>query len=191
MKASIAEASRAATAMQAVADGVVASAKAANDNLAVFKDASLRQMRAYLTVGLGGVVPQDKSTGYRFEVRMTLQNTGNTPAYKVRSATRIDIFPFPLPGDFVLPKLSMAESSSILGPHQQLILTGGVAREVYSDEDVNEIEFGIHKQLFVYGIVVYEDAFGFQRTTNFFQRVAWLKGNQFLSFVMPDHNDAD
>ena len=58
---------------------------------------------------LGGVVPQDKSTGYRFEVRMTLQNTGNTPAYKVRSATRIDIFPFPLPGDFVLPKLSLAQ----------------------------------------------------------------------------------
>jgi hypothetical protein len=178
--------------MGAVADGVAASVKSANDNLAVFKDANLRQMRAYLTVGLGGVVPQDNATGYRFEVRMILQNTGNTPAYKVRSVTRIEIFPFPLPGDFVLPELSLVDSSSILGPHQTLVLTGGIARNIYSDEDVNEIEFGIHKQLFVYGIVAYEDAFGFQRKTNFFQRVAWLKGgDKFMSFVMPDHNDAD
>lgn len=191
MKASIVEASRATTAMRDVADGVAASAKAANDNLAVFKDASLRQMRAYLTVTLGGVVPQDIATGYRFEVRMVLLNTGNTPAYKIRSATRIDIFPFPLSNDFVLPELPLANSSSILGPHQTLILTGGVARELYSDEDVHEIEFGIHKQLFVYGSVVYDDAFGIQRMTNFFQRVAWLKGDKFFSFVMPDHNDAD
>ena len=192
MKASIAEASRAATAMRDVADGVNASANAANENLAVFKDASLRQMRAYLTVNLGGVVPQDKTTAYRFEVRMILENTGNTPAYKVRSATRIDIFPFPLPDDFVLPDVPLANSSSILGPHQHLILTGGIAREIYSDEDVNEIEFGIHKKLFVYGRVAYEDAFGVQRQTNFFQIVTWLKGgDKFMSLVMPDHNDAD
>jgi hypothetical protein len=191
MKQSIAEASRAATAMRDVAESIAASTKVANENLAVFKDANLRQMRAYLTVGLGGVVPQDKTTNYHLEVRMILQNTGNTPAYNVKSATRIDIFPFPLPDDFVLPKVSLGESSNILGPHQQLVLTGGVAREIFSDEDMNEMQFGIHKQLFVYGTVAYDDAFGIQRMTNFFQRIAWLKGNTFLGFNMRDHNDAD
>jgi hypothetical protein len=190
MKASIAEASRAATAMQNVATAVANSAKASNESLEVFKDANIRQMRAYLTVGLGGFVPQDKATGYRLEVRMSLQNTGNTPAYNVRYVSRVEILPFPLPADFALPKLSPAESSTILGPHQNLILTG-IAPTIYSDEDINEIQYDIHKQLFAYGTVAYEDAFGNHRTTNFFQRLVWLKGGNVMSFNMPDHNDAD
>jgi hypothetical protein len=68
MKASIAEAARSAVAMQNVATAVGESAKASSDSLTVFKDANVRQMRAYMTVGFGGVIPQDVTTKYRFEV---------------------------------------------------------------------------------------------------------------------------
>ena len=53
MKASIAEASRSASAISDVAKALAESNKAAND-------ANIMQWRAYLTVGLGGVVPQNK-----------------------------------------------------------------------------------------------------------------------------------
>jgi hypothetical protein len=69
MKNSIAEATRAAIAMENVAAAVAANAKAAEDSLAVFKDANARQLRAYLTVGQGAVIKQDTTTNYRFEVR--------------------------------------------------------------------------------------------------------------------------
>jgi hypothetical protein len=61
MKASIAEASRAATAMRDVADGIIASAKVADENLAIFKHANVRQMRACLTVGLRAVAAINSS----------------------------------------------------------------------------------------------------------------------------------
>ena len=191
MKESIHEAARAATAMQHVADAVASSAKASNESLAVFKDANARQMRAYLTVGLGGVINQDKTNNYRLEVRMTLLNTGNTPAYKIRSTTRIDVLPLPLPKDFALPTAPLQNGAGgVLGPHQNFILTG-VADHFYSDEDINEIQFGAKKQLYVFGTVTYEDAFGIQRLTNFCQRIAWLKGGNFLSFNTADYNDAN
>jgi hypothetical protein len=190
MKASIAEAARAATAMRDVANAVSANAKAANESLAVFKDANTRQMRAYLAVGLGGVVKQDTTTNYRFEVRMTLQNVGNTPAYKVVTNTQVDVLPFPLPQDFQLPPFVETGSSANVGPHQNFIMTG-VAGRIYSDDEINEIQFGSKKRLYVYGRVHYEDAFGVVRQINFCQAILWLKNDAFMSLNTANNNDAN
>jgi hypothetical protein len=193
MKASIAEAARAATAMRDVAVAVAENAKASNENLALYKETSVREMRAYLTVSGGGVVPQDKTTNYRLEVRLNLNNTGNTPAYHIRANQTIAVLPFPLPTDFAfpLPPRSLFGSEGILGPHQNFILTA-VADEIYPDDDITEIQFGMNKVLYAYGTVSYEDAFGIARHTNFSQRIAWLKdGKSFLTFNTAEHNDAD
>jgi hypothetical protein len=191
MKDSIAEANRSAKAMEDVALAVAANARAANESVAVFKDANVRQMRAYLTVGLGGVLRQDSSTNYHFEVRMILQNVGNTPAYKEASNIHVDVLPFPLPQDFQFPAFDDSISSAaVVGPHLSYILTGFATR-LYSDDDVHEIEFGSNKRLYVFGTVKYEDAFGVSRKTDFCQVIEFLKNNGFMSRNTPNHNDAD
>ncbi len=124
MKDSINEAARAATAMQNVATAVAANAQAAGESVVLFRDANVRQMRAYLVVGFGAVIQQDTATNYRFEVRLNLQNVGNTPAYKVESNTHLNVLPFPLPKDFVFPELNEAMTSpAVMMPHQSNILT--------------------------------------------------------------------
>jgi hypothetical protein len=166
MKASIVEAVRSADAMREVAKSLAVEAEAAHANL-----------RAYLTVGLGGIVPQKKETNYRFEVRMTLQNVGNTPAYKVASNGYADVLPNPLPVDFIVPPFNPALSGeATVGPHQNLILTA-IAPGIYSDDDVNEIEYGSRKLLYTYGIVTYEDAFGISHFVRYCQAVLWLANN--------------
>jgi hypothetical protein len=107
---------------------------------------------------------------------MTLQNFGNTPAYKVISNTHADVFPFPLPQDFQLPPFIETGSSANVGPHQNFIITG-VAGRVFSDDEVNEIQFGSKKRLYVYGRIHYEDAFGVSRQINFCQAILWLKND--------------
>jgi hypothetical protein len=190
MKASIAEAARAAFAMQNVATAVADNATAANASVALFKDANVRQMRAYLTIGFGALIKQDTVTNYHFEARMNLQNVGATPAYKVVSNTHLSVLPFPLPSDFQIPAFAATPSTNVMGPHQSVLITG-VADQVYSDDDVKEISFGKDKRLYVYGIVKYEDAFGVSRKITFCQAILWLKNDTFMTLNTPNDNDAD
>jgi len=191
MKESIKEASRAATAMQNVATAVAANAQASNESLALYKDANIRQMRAYLTVGFIGVLPQDATTNFRFEVRMTLQNVGNTPAYKVETNIYAGILPFPLPHDFAFPEFNEALSApAVMMPHQSNIVSG-IADQIYSDDDVHEISYGPSKRLYVYGIVKYKDAFDVSRQTTFCQEIEYLKNNSFMTRNTHDYNEAD
>jgi hypothetical protein len=192
MKASIAEAARSAVAMRDVATAVAENAKAASESVAVFKDSSLRQMRAYLSFSLLGVVNQDRDTNYHLEVRLSLQNMGNTPAYKVLAVRHADVVSFPLPPnfEFTIPSSTKVESSNILGPHQNFIISAIVDRLI-SDEDLHAVQYGTGKTLLAYGAVAYEDAFGIPRHTNFSQAIMWLKGNQFMGNNTLQHNDAD
>jgi hypothetical protein len=72
MKASIAQATRAATAMEKVAENVSLSAKAATDSVAILKDRTALQMRAYLSVVAGSAVYQERQKRFRFEARPLL-----------------------------------------------------------------------------------------------------------------------
>ena len=110
MKASIAESARSTTAMRDVADALMNQTKAVNANL-----------RASITLGLAGVVPQNKDNGYRYEVRMILQNVGNTPANNLAFILQTDLLPMPLPADFKIPapdKVPTGSPASTVGPHQ-------------------------------------------------------------------------
>lgn len=190
MKASISEAARAASAMQSVATAVADNAKAANASVALFRDANLRQLRAYMTLGLVGVIKQDAATNYHFEIRMNLSNVGNTPAYKVVSNTHFDVMPFPLPDNFKFPEFVDPGNSAVVGPHQSFIISG-FADRIYSDEDVKEISLGMSKRLYVYGIVKYEDAFGVSRQMKFCEALLWLKNDAYMTLNVPKYNDAD
>lgn len=163
MKASIGEAARSADAMRDVAKSLAVEAEGVHANL-----------RAYPTVGLVGVLAQNKDTNYRYEVRLTLQNVGNTPAYKVASNMFADVLPMPLPADFEIPVFNPAISGeTTLGPHQTMVLSA-IAPRVYLDDEVNEIEHGTKKLLYVFGTITYEDAFGASRYAKICQVVLWL-----------------
>jgi len=181
MKASIAEAARSADAMRDVAKALAAETEAARENL-----------RAYLTVSLIGVIPQNKDTGYRYEVRMTLQNVGNTPAYNVASNFYADVLPNPPPQAFKIPAFNQKiAGESTVGPHQNAVLTA-VAPRVYSDEDVNEItHVGVKKLLFVFGTVVYKDAFGGSRYIKVCQEILWLANGNQMSRNYGNYNEAN
>jgi hypothetical protein len=180
MKASIAEAARSADAMRDVAKALVAEQEAARANL-----------RAYITIGLGGVVPQDKDTNLRYEVRLTVQNVGNTPANKVATKVYADIMPFPLPADFKIPSSDPADGSGEpMGPHQNSFVSA-IAPRLYSDEEVHEIQTGTTKLLYVYGIIRYEDTFGAKHHTQFCQVILWLKNGSQMTRNYGNYNEAD
>ena len=110
--------------MRDVADALIAQTKAVNANL-----------RAYIELDFGAVVPQNKDTGYRYEVRLTLQNVGNTPANKVAYNLYTDVLPVPLPADFKIPAFNSAKAggTSTVGPHQNMFATA-IAPRIYSDD---------------------------------------------------------
>ena len=181
MRDSIREAARSADAMRDVAKALAVDAEAARANL-----------RAYMTVGLGAVIPQDKDTGYRFEVRMTLQNVGNTPASKVAFNIYADVLPNPLPADFKFPAFNPAISGGVttIGPHQNMLMTA-IAPRIYSDDDVHEIQFESKKLLYVFGTVAYVDTFGASRYTSFCQMIIWLKNGVTMVRNYSSYNEAN
>jgi hypothetical protein len=164
MKAPIAEAARSASAMRDVAEALTAQTKAVNANL-----------RAYITLGLGGVVPQNRDTGYRYEVRMTVQNVGNTPANNVAFNLYTDLLLVPLPADFKIPAFDLAKAggTTTVGPHQNWFATA-VAPRIYSDDEENELKTGSKKLLYVFGTVTYEDVFGVTRYNKICQLILWM-----------------
>jgi hypothetical protein len=190
MESSATEASRAATAMESVAVGIGESVKNTRDLMESQRGFWQRQMRAYLSVRFGGVVLQDNTTNYRFEVRMILANTGHTPADEVNYRAVADVLPFPLPDDFTfsMPDIQIT-SGGVLGP-QQVFTMGAFVDRMYTDEEIAEISTGTVKRLYIYGTVRYRDAFGSDRYTNFSQRVEWMRGGQFTGFNTRRHNDA-
>ena len=80
---SIAQATRAAIAMEGMAAGMVKSTEITTEIGRTQREFGQMQMRAYLAVYYGTVVPQDSAIGWHTEVRLQLVNNGHTPAHEV------------------------------------------------------------------------------------------------------------
>jgi hypothetical protein len=172
IKQSVAEAARSASAMETVAKHIEVSAKAATDSVAIGKERSAAQMRAYLTVLVGGAIYQERDKNLKFEGKPILANTGHTPAHKVSYSANAQILPVPLPTDFTFPVSSHRTGSGLLGPQQKFILNA-VALDYVADDEVGNIKLGKGRALYVWGDVTYEDIFGERHFTNFCQRLLW------------------
>jgi hypothetical protein len=181
MKASIAEAARSAAAMGDVAKVLAAEAEMGRANI-----------RAYITTGLGAVVPQNKDTNYRYEVRITMQNVGNTPAYKVASNLYTDVLPNPLPSDFEIPAFNPAMTGQTsVGPHQNLFVTA-IAPRIYSDDEVNQFQHGDGKKLlYVFGTITYEDVFGASRYIKLCQMILWFANGTQMTLNTGKYNESN
>jgi len=166
MKESIAQSIRSATAMEKVAE----ISKINSERMEQFWQ---KQMRAYLTVNVGGGVYQVRTKGLKFEVRPCLSNSGHTPAHNMDYWAAVDILPFPLPDtfDFPAPK-SHQKRGVVLGPNQSIVMNAFVDNFV-PDEDVQAIKIGNKVRLYIWGEVSYSDVFGEPHITKFCHSLFW------------------
>ena len=182
-KKSIAEAGRAANAMEGVAHamdqnvkGVAISLRTSREMAATQREFGERQIRAYLSVLIGGATYQDLSNNLHFAVQPVLLNTGHTPARKVRyrataailSADEAAAYKFRLPID--------RKGSTLLGPQQSATISLVVA-DVVADAEIEVVKRGVEKLLYGWGLVIYEDVFGKTHKVTFCQQLYWNPGH--------------
>lgn len=134
------------------------------------------RLRAYVVVVVGTQFRQGGTRGLRFEFRPVMLNTGQTPAYEMRSVARIRFMTLVEAStfDFTLPDPSVGTSVTsavTLGPRQdrfvQTIYDGRLSKT-----ELREFK-RLQKALFVYGTTYYRDAFDKPRYTNFCFAVGW------------------
>jgi hypothetical protein len=190
MRASITEATRAATAMEqmsvSLARNTLIVAEMA-DSQRVFWQ---RQMRAYLSVNYGAVVPQDNSTGWRTEVRLILVNTGHTPAHDVSYQAKAAVLPIPLPVGFEFPIPDFPPSSkSVIGPGQNMLISHAIS-DLLSEGEIAEYTTGNKTRVYMWGVVTFKDVFGQEQIVKFCQFVQWMRGGTTMGINTLRHNEA-
>ena len=166
MRDSIAEAGRATAAMENIA-------KATVDNAALMQGVMHRQMRAYISTELAGAIYQDERL--RFQVDITLTNTGFTPARKVSYSIDADVFGDALPADFAFPSYEdVRANDATLAPRQAFVIRG-IVRNRLPDADAEVVMRGDEKRLFCWGTIYYEDIFDNKWRTDFCQSVTFTR----------------
>jgi hypothetical protein len=173
MQASIAEAVRSSSAMENVAESMATSVKISREIADRQKLVTELQSRAYLHTAFEFAFFQDAN--HVFEVRASLVNRGNTPAYDVTFRAAAQIVPAPIPDDFAfpLPDESAGASVSLIAPNMTKTIGRAVAGRV-PDDQVQGIKLGNPPRcLAMWGIVNYKDAFNEPRHLRFAFVVTW------------------
>lgn len=179
---SIEEAKRSADAMHDVAE-------ATKNNAILMSGMLSKQMRAYLTVEIGGALYQDEHL--RFEAKPVLANNGLTPARKVCFRVMADIMdgvngpPAPVVEDLLVNDMGLA-------PRQQVTIGRAVANRI-PDNEVTEVMAGTTRRLHAWGRVTYDDVFGGSWETNFYFTYIFLKAEKGYSIrgnFSTSHNNA-
>jgi hypothetical protein len=184
---SVAETARFATAMEGVAKSLEDTTRTSTETLQGLR----KQMRAYLTVIVGGGTPQNRGLNLRFDARPTLLNCGPTPARNVRSQSKSAVLPNPLPGDFDQSiTTDREEGGNFLGAHLNAQMLA-VVEDYAPDDQVENIRLGKDLSVYVWGTVTYEDVFGDSHITRFCQRLTWLADGNVFGYYIAGRNDAD
>jgi hypothetical protein len=153
MQQSVAEAARLASAMETVAKDIAISSKAATASVSAIG----QQMRAYISVVIGGAVYQERTKNLKFQAVPSIVNAGLTPAHKVSFKAVAAILPRPLPEDFAFPLPDETSGTSVVGPRQNITISP-VVGDFCDDAEVEDIKTGAKgKALYTWGIFIYED----------------------------------
>jgi len=190
MKNSIAEAARAAKAMEDVARHFERSVTQAQESTAMFSKRGEMQMRAYLGVEVGTAAFQVRPQNIKFGAATGMLNVGATPAHKVGFVAEASVLPVPLPDDFAFPLPPLTEGGLVLGPHQKMTITRFV-KDFVPDEQVEDIKVCKGQGLYIWGIIEYVDVFSAKHTTRFCQILNWgADGKTVFGTYISRHNDA-
>ena len=159
----------------AAAAGVGAwQASIANEQLAIAKDAEIRQLRAYV----GITIPQDGPALHPLlpplipAVHLSIKNYGQTPAYKVTHDSGLSIRAYPLPRD---NKYTIDDIPLSTVPNPITVFPGAIdpigisllLMRALTDREIGLIQNGKSARLYAWGTVNYLDAFKNPRYTNF------------------------
>jgi hypothetical protein len=180
MRASIAEANRAARAMEGIAVSMATSVESVKKSVQVSREIADQQKligglqsRAYLSVQFDHAIYQDAA--HVFEAMAIVVNRGNTPAYDVTFKTAADILPYPTPHDFdfAIPAANIGTSVSMIASGLTKIIRRRVVDPVAEDQ-IEIIKSGTGTRILkMWGVINYRDAFNEQRYTNFAFNIYW------------------
>ncbi len=177
----------------------------------ISRNTEIRQLRAYVFVtrldigNIGGPPPTIAGGGpipggpwiYKPDsgpiVTMTFKNSGQTPAYNMtcHSNLRLGEYP-PVPALFKFKETPSPTSKTPIPP-------GGIAQQAInkklpiSPEGVQKLNAGV-AAIYFYGAIVYIDAFGKQRRTNFrhfYNNSAEMAGIEGAMTACDEGNEAD
>jgi hypothetical protein len=124
-------------------------------------DNSRRQLRAYVFPDQANLVWQ--GTAKPTSAEIAIKNSGQTPAYRLSTATVTDVSDYPLHDDLRLP--SMPGNHTVLPPNGSYTLSAGMARPLTADQ-LKAVQKGT-QAIYTFGEIVYADAFGECRTTRY------------------------
>ncbi len=175
MERSIAEAAKAAEAMEGVSASMKINAAKIVESVGYQETFGQMQMRAYVSVLLDGIYQDDT---HIFEARPVLRNTGHTPAHAIKWRIKADILPVPLPDDFDFPLPDDTPGAGILNPQQTGFMSAFLDVDKFPDRRVPEAEMEAIKQgnergFYTWGIATYRDAFGIDQYTKFAHLLMW------------------
>lgn len=189
MHASVKDATLAAQAATVSAEAAQRSATLTEAALTLSKDTANRQLRAYLLVKRAkmGLVVVDKNP----VARITLINTGQTPAYKLRPAGAFEFAAFPRQEPWTIPPSGPRVGRGPLGAGRSftMLMTFPyrMPREALTDFQAGTTAF------FSFGSIEYEDVFGAVHTTHFrfeYDRNS-ARGENMQMSICRDGNEAD
>jgi hypothetical protein len=185
MERSIKEAARAATAMEGVAT-------ATTENTALMPTLLRKQMRAYLSVDIGGATYQDANL--RFAAAPVITNNGLTPARNVRNVAVAGIIDGRDPATTQFTPIGVLPESDMGVAPRQSFITNAIVPDRVPDAEVAAIMEGLTRRLFCWGKITYDDVYGGSWETNFCLNYTFYPGEdqkvKVKGWFYPRHNGA-
>jgi len=133
------------------------------------KNSSERQLRAYVEAPTGNPLLREWLNGILPVVQVNFRNVGETPAYDMTSALRLEVLDFPYTGTFGPPEQTRG-GPAVVNPGQGRFISCAtdqpVSNAVRQDIERTAVEAG-SKALYLWGWVHFLDAFGKRQSVNF------------------------
>jgi hypothetical protein len=140
------------------------------------KSTAQHQLRAYVSVVVGGAASQDTDKGVGFRGHPRIVNTGKTPAHGLTYWARAEIVKYPIPENFVWQPPSNArwEQPVTLNPGHH-VFARAVVPTLIDEAEVEAVKRGDSgRRLCIWGVAVYRDTFNKQQQIVFSQSLVWL-----------------
>ncbi len=147
-----------------------AAALSAQRAVDITEDTAKKELRAYISASPRDVYFFGVTT--KSEMTWRIVNHGQTPANHVTQIGRVDIFPYPLPPDFVFPPITAQHANPFtLHPTMEMFCSGVADRSFTATEIAAITKPNGNQRLHLYGEIKYRDIYGEEHITRFCSHV--------------------
>ena len=140
------------------------------------EDTAERQLRAYVFTNPVNSDP-DIVTTKKYPVVYSVHNNGGTPATLMEIGRAVDVFPYPLPKNFVFPPMpahNVGGGGIVIGANIKFEASRIQADRLFTKAEINNVKkIGAVHRIYYYGWLIYKDVFGKTRRTEFCQSLVW------------------